>query len=72
MPNRDIHICKTERERNRDAKDLDIGVGDNMIPNSAKKQRIGFSDGISSYSHTKKSDAFRRGSRGKDFKFRIG
>jgi len=61
MPNRDIHVCKTERERNRDAKDLDIGVGDNMIPNSAKKQRLGFNTkGITEVKSTKKNDPFRR------------
>ncbi len=70
MANRDINICKTEREQNADSKSLDIGVGDNMIPNSAKRQRIGFSKGIGSFS-TKKGDAFNKKNRGKDFVFEI-
>ncbi len=73
MPNRSIDICKTEKERNADSKNLDIGVGDFMIPNNAKKQRIGSNSkgGIMKYSHPKRHDAFRKENRAKDFKFSI-
>lgn len=73
MANRDIHICKTEKEQNEDSKSLDIGVGDFMIPNNAKNQRIGHNSkgGIPNYRQSKKTDAFRKGNRGKDFTFSI-
>lgn len=73
MPNRDINICKTEKEQNADSKSLDIGVGDFMIPNNAKNQRIGHNTkgGIPSYRHPKRNDAFRKENRAKDFKFSI-
>lgn len=41
-----------------------------MIPNSAKRQRLGLSKGITSFSK-KKHDAFRKENRPKDFKFEI-
>lgn len=73
MANRSIDICKTEKERNADSSNLDIGVGDFMIPNTAKNQRIGHNSkgGIKNYRHSKKTDAFRRENRGKDFPFSI-
>jgi len=71
MANRDINICKTEKEANADSKNLDIGVGDFMIPNSAKRQRIGLSKGIGSHKQSKKNDAFSRRNRGKDFVFSL-
>jgi hypothetical protein len=73
MANRDIHLCKSSKEVERDSRDLDIGVGDNMIPNKAKNQRMGFNSkgGIGGYSHSKKTDAFRKQNRGKDFGFSI-
>jgi len=55
---------------NKDSKFLEKGVGIDMIPNSAKRQRLGFSKGITSFS-TKKADAFNKKNRGKDFKFEI-
>jgi len=64
-------LNKTKKELDRDSKRLDIGVSDNMIPNSTKRQRIGFSDGIESFKQTKKGDAFRKENRGKDFVFDI-
>jgi len=64
-------VCKTPKERERDAKFLETGISDSMIPNSAKRQRIGFSDGIESFKQTKKGDAFRRKNRGKDFVFSL-
>jgi len=70
VANRDINICKTEKEANADSKNLDLGVGDSMIPNNAKRQRIGFSKGIGSFS-SKKNDAFGRKNRGKDFTFSL-
>jgi len=56
---------------NKDSKALDKGVGVDMIPKSVKRQRIGFSKGITSFTFTKKGDAFRKQNRGKDFKFEI-
>lgn len=73
MPNRDINLCKTSKEAERDSRDLDIGVGDNMIPNKAKNQRIGHNSkgGIPRYRHSKRTDAFRKENRGNDFEFSI-
>lgn len=66
-----VSLSKTKKELDRDTKFLESGVGDNMIPNFAKGQRIGFSKGIESFKQTKKGDAFRKENRGKDFKFEI-
>jgi hypothetical protein len=71
MANRDINILKTEKEQNADSKNLDLGVGDFMIPNSSKRQRIGFSKGITNFKQTKKNDAFSGKNRGKDFTFSL-
>lgn len=73
MPNRDINLCKTPKEMERDTLDLDIGVGDNMIPKNAKNQRIGHNSkgGVPNYRHSKKTDAFRKQNRGQDFTFSL-
>jgi len=66
-----VNVCKTSREVDRDSKILDSGgIGIDMIPNSAKNQRLGFSKGIQ-IKQTKKNDAFSKQNRGKDFKFEI-
>lgn len=42
-----VDVCKTEKQRDRDSKFLDVGIGVKDIPNSAKRQRVGFnSQGI--------------------------
>ena len=67
-----VNVCKTNREVDRDSKVIDSGgIGVDMIPNFAKNQRIGFSKGITSFTSTKKGDAFLKQNRGKDFKFEI-
>lgn len=73
MANRNINLCKTNKEMEADSRDLDIGVGDHMIPNGAKNQRIGHNSkgGIPQYRHSKKKDAFRKENRGNDFEFKI-
>jgi len=54
-------VCKTPKERERDAKFLDTGIGVKDIPNSAKRQRIGFnSKGITKIKSSKKNDPFRK------------
>ena len=63
-----VDVCKTERQRDRDSKFLDIGIGIKDIPNSAKRQRIGFnSKGIREVKSSKKNDPFRR----ENFKFKF-
>lgn len=55
-----VDICKTRRQIERDEKFLNMGIGVKDIPNSAKKQRIGFnSKGITKVKSTKKNDPFR-------------
>lgn len=66
-----VSLNKTKKELDRDTKFLESGVGENMIPNFAKGQRIGFSKGIESFKQTKKGDAFRKENRGKDFVFSV-
>jgi len=66
-----VSLNKTKKELDRDSKFLESGVGDNMIPNSSKRQRLGFTKGIEGFKQTKKGDAFRKENRGKDFKFEI-
>jgi len=65
-----VSLNKTKKELDRDTKFLESGVGENMIPNFAKGQRLGFSKGITSFG-SKKNDAFNKKNRGKDFKFEI-
>jgi len=61
LPNRNIHLCKTNREAEKDAKNLDMGIGTKDIPISARNQRIGFNTkGITKVKSTKKNDPFRR------------
>lgn len=56
-----VDICKTRKQIEQDAKFLNSGIGIKDIPNSAKKQRIGFnSKGITKVKSTKKNDPFRR------------
>ncbi len=61
MPNRNIHLCKTNREAEKDAKNLDMGIGTKDIPESAKKQSIGSNIGGGIVGKvSKKNDPFRR------------
>jgi len=54
-------ITKTARERDANTRKLNMGIGTKDIPNSAKKQRLGFNikGGISG-NISKRNDPFRK------------